>query len=78
MSCGGQAAHREAHPRHCRTNRRRSGKSFIFRQRHDGLTGLWNRKAILDMMRREFEIAARSNYSIGVVMLDVDHIQACQ
>ncbi len=42
---------------------------------HDGLTGIWNRRAILEMMSREFEIAARSNSSIGVIMLDVDHFK---
>jgi len=42
---------------------------------HDGLTGIWNRRAILEMMSREFEIAARSNCSMGVIMLDVDHFK---
>jgi two-component system, cell cycle response regulator len=42
---------------------------------HDSLTGIWNRRAILEMMSREFEIAARANNSIGVIMLDVDHFK---
>jgi two-component system, cell cycle response regulator len=46
-----------------------------FQATHDALTGIWNRRAILDMMRREFEIAARSNCGIGVIMLDVDHFK---
>jgi len=46
-----------------------------FQATHDGLTGIWNRKAILDMMRREFEIAARSDSSIGIIMLDIDHFK---
>jgi two-component system, cell cycle response regulator len=46
-----------------------------FQATHDGLTGIWNRRAILDMMRREFEIAARSNCTIGVILLDVDHFK---
>src|SRR5271170_1161805 len=46
-----------------------------FQATHDGLTGIWNRRAILEMMRREFENAARSNRSVGVIMLDVDHFK---
>ena len=46
-----------------------------FQATHDALTGIWNRRAILDMMRREFEIAARANSCIGVIMLDVDHFK---
>ena len=46
-----------------------------FQATHDGLTGIWNRRAILDMMRREFEIAARSGCTIGIIMLDVDHFK---
>jgi len=46
-----------------------------FQATHDALTGIWNRKDILDMMRREFEIASRSDCSIGVIMLDVDHFK---
>ncbi len=42
---------------------------------HDGLTGLWNRKAVLDLLQREFEIAARAHSSIGIVMLDADHFK---
>jgi diguanylate cyclase (GGDEF)-like protein len=46
-----------------------------FQATHDALTGIWNRRAILEMMSREFEIAARSNSSIGVILLDVDHFK---
>jgi len=46
-----------------------------FQATHDGLTGIWNRRAILDLLRREFELAARSHKKIGVMMLDVDHFK---
>jgi diguanylate cyclase (GGDEF)-like protein len=46
-----------------------------FQATHDGLTGVWNRRAVLDLMRREYDIAARSNKMIGVVMLDADHFK---
>ena len=42
---------------------------------HDGLTGIWNRKAVLDLLQREFEIAARAHSSVGVLMLDADHFK---
>ena len=42
---------------------------------HDGLTGTWNRSAILDLLHREYELAARSGSTIGVIMLDLDHFK---
>jgi diguanylate cyclase (GGDEF)-like protein len=42
---------------------------------HDGLTGIWNRKAVLDLLQREFEIAARAHSRIGIMMLDADHFK---
>jgi two-component system chemotaxis response regulator CheY len=42
---------------------------------HDGLTGTWNRSAILDLLHREYELAARSGTTIGVIMLDLDHFK---
>jgi diguanylate cyclase (GGDEF)-like protein len=42
---------------------------------HDGLTGTWNRVAILDLLHREYELAARSGSTIGLIMLDVDHFK---
>ncbi len=42
---------------------------------HDGLTGTWNRNAILDLLHREYELAARSDSTIGLIMLDVDHFK---
>jgi diguanylate cyclase (GGDEF)-like protein len=42
---------------------------------HDGLTGVWNRRAIFDLMKREFEMAARLGTTTGVMMLDLDHFK---
>jgi two-component system, cell cycle response regulator len=50
-------------------------EALHFQATHDALTGIWNRRAILEMMRREFEIAARSSGTIGVILLDVDHFK---
>jgi diguanylate cyclase (GGDEF)-like protein len=45
------------------------------RATHDGLTGVWNRVAILDLLKREFEVSARGGTTIGLIMLDVDHFK---
>jgi diguanylate cyclase (GGDEF)-like protein len=46
-----------------------------FQAAHDGLTGIWNRTAILDLMQRELDSAARQGTSTGVLMLDIDHFK---
>ncbi len=50
-------------------------EALHFQATHDGLTGIWNRTAIFDLLRREFEIVGRSVASTGVMMLDVDHFK---
>ena len=42
----------------------------------DSLTGLWNRKAILDILDRELLRSEREGESAGVIMVDVDHFKA--
>jgi diguanylate cyclase (GGDEF)-like protein len=46
-----------------------------FQANHDSLTGLWNRRAILDLLNREMERSRRSQHLIGLLMLDVDHFK---
>jgi diguanylate cyclase (GGDEF)-like protein len=46
-----------------------------FQATHDGLTGLLNRKAVLDMLQRESLLAARNRTTTGVIMLDLDHFK---
>lgn len=41
----------------------------------DGLTSLWNRKAIMDILERELLRADRDRQSIGLIMIDVDHFK---
>lgn len=41
----------------------------------DGLTGLWNRKAIMDILERELLRAERDRQPIGLIMIDVDHFK---
>jgi len=42
---------------------------------HDGLTGIWNRKAICDLLERESKIALRVRKQVGLIMLDADYFK---
>ena len=46
-----------------------------FQANHDALTGIWNRRAILELLDREIERASRSQSTIGLLMLDADHFK---
>ncbi len=46
-----------------------------FQATHDPLTGVWNRGAILETLRRELERSARSHTATGLLMLDIDHFK---
>lgn len=43
---------------------------------HDSLTGLWNHKAILEILERELLRAERDHQPVGIIMTDVDHFKA--
>ena len=42
---------------------------------HDPLTGLLNRRAILEGLQRELQRASREGGSVGVIMADLDHFK---
>jgi diguanylate cyclase (GGDEF)-like protein len=42
----------------------------------DGLTSLWNRKAILGILERDLLRAERDHEPVGLIMIDVDHFKA--
>ena len=42
---------------------------------HDGLTSIWNRMTILDILQRELLRAEREGTSVGIIMADVDHFK---
>jgi two-component system, cell cycle response regulator len=42
---------------------------------HDPLTGLWNRYALLDTLKREQRRAAREGTPLAVIMADLDHFK---
>lgn len=46
-----------------------------FQATHDALTGLWNRGALLDILRTEIERAVRTRSTCGILLLDVDHFK---
>jgi diguanylate cyclase (GGDEF)-like protein len=56
--------------------------AFIDRKRlvevamHDGLTGLLNRAALEDQVRRLWQQAARDRQPVSVVLIDIDHFKA--
>jgi diguanylate cyclase (GGDEF)-like protein len=41
----------------------------------DALTGLWNRKSILEIMDRELLRSERDHEPVGIIMVDVDHFK---
>jgi two-component system, cell cycle response regulator len=50
-------------------------EQLLFQATHDSLTGLSNRRAILETLHRELERAARSDEAMGVLLIDVDHFK---
>ena len=41
----------------------------------DSLTGLWNRRSILDLLRRDMARAGREEKPLSAVMIDIDHFK---
>jgi two-component system cell cycle response regulator len=46
-----------------------------FQATHDSLTGVWNRRAVYDLLHREFEQATRTEKTLGIIMLDLDYFK---
>lgn len=42
---------------------------------HDALTGIYNRRAIIEHLEAQLSRAKRNNQPLGIVMLDVDHFK---
>jgi diguanylate cyclase (GGDEF)-like protein len=53
----------------------RAHEQLRFQATHDTLTGVWNRGAILETLRRELDRAARSKTATGLLILDIDHFK---
>jgi diguanylate cyclase (GGDEF)-like protein len=43
--------------------------------KRDSLTGLWNHKAIMEILERELLRSERDHHPVGVIMIDVDHFK---
>ncbi|MBI4463994.1 MAG: diguanylate cyclase, partial [Acidobacteria bacterium] len=52
-----------------------AGEGYRYRATHDSLTGLWNRAAILDFLKREMIRSQREGTPIGVLLADLDHFK---
>ena len=58
-------------------NRLLTAKEALRREAsRDGLTSLWNRKAILAILERDLLRAERDEQPVGLIMIDVDHFKA--
>jgi diguanylate cyclase (GGDEF)-like protein len=53
----------------------RAREDLRFQATHDALTGIWNRRALFDLLQRELERASRSQGATGLLMLDLDHFK---
>src|SRR5438094_7421322 len=47
-----------------------------FKATHDGLTSLWNRGVILDLLGRELDRSRRERVSTAILMCDLDHFKS--
>lgn len=52
-----------------------AGEEYRYRATHDSLTGLWNRAAILDILKREMIRSQREGTAVGVLLADLDHFK---
>ena len=50
-------------------------ESLRFHAEHDSLTGVLNRRAIRDVLRRELARCRRERNTLGVILADVDHFK---
>ncbi|HKW18382.1 MAG TPA: sensor domain-containing diguanylate cyclase [Terriglobales bacterium] len=50
-------------------------ESLRFHAEHDSLTGVLNRRAIRDVLRRELARCRREEQTLGVMLADVDHFK---
>jgi diguanylate cyclase (GGDEF)-like protein len=66
----------------CYALERANRMAFLDRRRladvamHDGLTGLLNRAALEEQVRRLWQQAARDQLAVSVVLIDIDHFKA--
>ena len=54
----------------------RTREALEYRATHDGMTGAMNRSAILAALERELSRATRSELSLAVLLIDLDHFKS--
>lgn len=52
-----------------------SREQFRDQATRDALTGVWNRRGILEILEKELDRAERNDRSTGILMLDLDHFK---
>jgi len=52
------------------------GEALRFQATHDALTGVWNRAAIFDILKRELSRAEADGTLVGLLMADLDHFKS--
>jgi diguanylate cyclase (GGDEF)-like protein len=57
------------------TQLRKERKDFEHRAQHDALTGLWNRRAVMDHLARELDRGSRKGSCVGLIYADIDHFK---
>ncbi len=55
---------------------RRAHEAISYQATHDPLTGLWNRVAILDALRRELARVLREGTPVGVIVAEIDSFKS--
>lgn len=54
----------------------RASEGIRYQTTHDPLTGLWNRAATLDSVRRELARVQREGTPLGVIVAEIDHFKS--
>jgi two-component system cell cycle response regulator len=50
-------------------------EAMHFRATHDGLTKLWNRSAILSLLRESMDNSVRGGNTVSILLCDIDHFK---
>lgn len=53
----------------------RAREQLRYHAEHDGLTGLWNHRIIVERLRAELEYARREGTPLSLILADVDHFK---
>jgi len=67
--------HRTAHLEREKAQMLLSNEQMRYYAEHDDLTGLWNRRMILNRLHQEVNRAQRDRIPLSVVLLDLDHFK---